>query len=139
MNDIIDIEIILKRRKYPRIYNIGTILIVILLIIIYIIFTYKYQTYYITYGKIVDNKLEVLIPIEDVQYLKNNSQIELNNKQYNYIIDSISSELIIDTSYKNYQVFYLSINDLTSVNNYAYQVKIPKENEIIAKYLKKYI
>ena len=37
MNDIIDIEIILKRKKYPKVYSIGIILIVILLIITYII------------------------------------------------------------------------------------------------------
>lgn len=139
MNDIIDIEIILKRKKYPKVYSIGIILIVILLIITYIIFTYKYQSYYITYGKVVDNKLEVLMPLEDAKYLKSNSLIELDNKSYNYTINSISNDIVVDASYKNYQVFYLNINNLSNLNNYAYQVKIPKENEIIAKYLKKYV
>lgn len=139
MNDIIDIEIILKRKKYPKVYSIGIILIVILLIITYIIFTYEYQSYYITYGKVVDNKLEVLMPLEDAKYLKSNSLIELDNKPYNYTINSISNDIVVDASYKNYQVFYLNINNLSNLNNYAYQVKIPKENEIIAKYLKKYV
>lgn len=139
MNDILDIEIILKRKQYPKIYNIGIILIIILLIITYMIFTYKYQSYYITYGKIIDNKLEVLIPLEDIKYLKNNSLIELNNTKYTYTIDNISSDLVVDASYNNYQVFYLSINNLTNLNNYVYQIKIPKENKILAKYIKKYI
>ena len=52
MNDILDVEIILKRKKYSPIYNVGIILIIIFLIIVYILFTYQYQIYYISKGKV---------------------------------------------------------------------------------------
>ena len=33
MNDLLDIEVILQRKKYSKIYNFGTIMIIILLMI----------------------------------------------------------------------------------------------------------
>ena len=75
VNDILDIEIILTRKKYPKIYNLGIIIFIIILIFIYIIFTYNYQTYYISKGKALNNNLELLVNIEDIKYITNNKVI----------------------------------------------------------------
>lgn len=139
MNDILDIEIILKRKKYPIIYNIGIILTIIILTITYIIFTYKYQTYYKSKAKMIDNQLELLINIEDLKYINNNNIIIIDNKKYNYSLDSIDEQLYVDETYKNYKYVYLKVNNLNNINNYVYEIKIPKENKIIAKYLKEYL
>ena len=139
MNDILDIEIILKRKKYPIIYNIGIILTIILLAIIYIIFTYKYQTYYKSKAKMIDNKLELLINIEDLKYINNNDIIIIDDKKYNYNLDSIDGQLYVDENYKNYKYVYLKVTNLNNINNYVYEIKIPKENKILAKYLKEYL
>ena len=138
MNDILDVEIILKRKKYSPIYNVGIILIIIFLIIVYILFTYQYQTYYISKGKVLDNKLELIVDINDIKYVKNNSLIKLDDTYYHYSIEKISEELIVDNLYNNYQYVYLEVDGLKEKDNYVYQIKIPKEKQILAKYLKKY-
>ena len=138
MNDILDIEIILKRKKYSPIYNVGIILIIIFLIIVYILFTYQYQTYYISKGKVLDNKLELIVDVNDIKYIKNNSLIKLDDIYYHYSIEKISEELIVDNLYNNYQYVYLEVDGLKEKDNYVYQIKIPKEKQILAKYLKQY-
>ena len=138
MNDILDVEIILKRKKYSPIYNVGIILVIIFLIIVYILFTYQYQTYYISKGKVLNNKLELIVDVNDIKYIKNNSLIKLDDTYYNYSIEKIGEELIIDNLYNNYQYVYLEVDGLKEKDNYVYQIKIPKEKQILAKYLKKY-
>lgn len=139
MNDILDIEIILKRQKYPKIYDIGVILTIIIAIFIYIIFTYDYQSYYIMKGKMIDNTLELLVDINDLKYLEKSNNLEIENTNYSYKIIKINEELYIDEFYNNYKYVYLKVSNLTNIDNYVYEVKIPKEKKKIAKYLKEYI
>lgn len=136
MNDLLDIEVILQRKKYPKIYNFGSIMIIILLIFIYIISTYTYESYYTTKGKVIDNKIELLINPEDIIYIEENSSLKLDNITYQYTIDNIGSELLIDENYNNYQYVYLKILDFSSIDNRIYEVSIPKERVSLAKYLK---
>lgn len=140
MNDLLDIEIILNKQKYSWIYNTGVIIIAITLITLYIIFTYKYQSYYISKAKTVGDELEMLVNINDIKYLKENNCLEIDNQKYLYKIDTISEELIIDELYNTYQYVYIKVANLTkTIDNYIYEVKIPKENKAIAKYLKEYL
>lgn len=136
MNDLLDIEVILQRKKYPKIYNFGSVMIIILLIFIYIISTYTYESYYTIKGKALDNKIELLINPEDIMYIEENSSIKLDNITYQYTIDNIGSELLIDENYNNYQYVYLKILDFSSIDNRIYEVSIPKERVSLAKYLK---
>ena len=136
MNDLLDIELILKRKKYPKIYNFGSVMIIILLIFIYIISTYTYESYYTIKGKALDNKIELLINPEDIMYIEENSSIKLDNITYQYTIDNIGSELLIDENYNNYQYVYLKILNFSSIDNRIYEVSIPKERVSLAKYLK---
>lgn len=136
MNDLLDIEVILQRKKYSKIYNFGTIMIIILLIFIYIISTYTYESYYTIKGKAIDNKIELLINPEDIIYIEENSSLELDNITYQYTIDNIDSELLIDENYNNYQHVYLKILNFSSIDNRIYEVSIPKERVSLAKYLK---
>ena len=86
MNDLLDIEVILQRKKYSKIYNFGTIMIIILLIFIYIISTYTYESYYTIKGKAIDNKIELLGCGMWNNYIFAQKQIYLNNKNglYSY-------------------------------------------------------
>lgn len=136
MNDLLDIEVILQRKKYSKIYNFGTIMIIILLIFIYIISTYTYESYYTIKGKAIDNKIELLINPEDIIYIEENSSLELDNITYQYTIDNIGSELLIDENYNNYQHVSLKILNFSSIDNRIYEVSIPKERVSLAKYLK---
>ena len=136
MNDLLDIEVILQRKKYPKIYNFGSVMIIILLIFIYIISTYTYESYYTIKGKALDNKIELLINPEDIMYIEENSSIKLDNITYQYTIDNIGSELLIDENYNNYQHVSLKILNFSSIDNRIYEVSIPKERVSLAKYLK---
>lgn len=139
MNDILDIEIILKKQKYHPIYNIGTILLIILLSFIYITSIYTYKTYYKILGKTIDGKIELLVKINDLKYITQNNQLTIDNLPYKYNINKISEELYIDENFENYQYVYLNIEILNTINNYVYEIKIEKENKKIIEYLKEYL
>lgn len=139
MNDNIDIEIILRKQKYHPIYNIGTILIIILLVFLYVSCTYKYQTYYITKGTIKNDKLELLVDINSIKYIYDNNILTIDNINYQYYLESISEELYLDESLNNFKYLYLNVNHLSNIENYVYELKIKKENKRIIEYLIDYL
>ena len=139
MNEILDIEIILKKQKYSFIYNIGTILLIILLVFIYVSFTYKYKTYYMSKGVIKNGNLELLVKIDDIKYVSKNHIINIDNKLYKYKIIEISENFYVDESYNNYKYIYLKIDNLNNIDNYVYEVKLEKENKKIIEYIHDYI
>ena len=139
MNELLDIEIVLNKNKYSKIYNIGTILILITLIFIYITSIYRYQTYLIVKGKVTNNYLELLLDIEDIKYISTQNKLIIDNQNYDYKIISISDNLYIDELYNNYKYVYLEVKKLNNINNYVYEVKIKKENKKIIEYLKDYL
>ena len=139
MNDIIDIEIILKKQKYHPIYNIGTILIVIVLLFIYITFIYKYKTYYITKGTMINGNIKLLVDIDDIKYISNNNILTIDSNNYIYSIKEIDNNLYVDDSLNNYKYIYIKVNNLNNLDNYVYEIKFVKENKQIIEYLKEYI
>lgn len=139
MDNIFEIDMILNKKKYSKIYNPSILIIIIILIFIYIIFTYKYQSYYVSKGKMVDNKLELIININDLKYIQNNHTLKIDDQTYRYQISSISMETYVDETYESYKYIYLEINNLTNIDNYVYEIKIPKENKYLSKYLKEYL
>jgi len=139
MNDILDIEIILKKQKYNNIYNVGIILLIILSISIYISFIYKYKTYYITKGTMINGELQLIVEISDIKYITNNNRLKISNNYYQYEVSRISEELYVDDQLKNYKYIYLQVDSLNNLNNFVYDIKIEKENKKIIEYLKEYI
>lgn len=139
MNDILDIEIILKRNKYPKIYNISLIILAIISIFIYVIFTYKYQSYYQTKGKIQNNELIVIVDLNDLKYFVDNTILLIDNQEYSYQVNNIDDNIYIDDNYNNYTYIHLKVSMLKNINNYVYEIKVKKENKTLAKYLKEYL
>ena len=139
MNDILDIEIILKKQKYGCIYNIGFILLVILLIFLYVSFVYKYKTYYISKGTMKNGQLVLLVNLDNLKYITNNNIIKINSNNHNYHVDKISEEIYVDELLNNYKYVYLLVNNLNNLDNYVYEVKLVKENKKLIEYLKEYI
>ena len=139
MDNNIDIDLIINRQKYSQIYNFTLILTIILIVILYIIFTYKYQTYYQLKGKMIDNKIELLVPIKEISMIQKNNALIIDDTSYSYQIVHISNELYIDPNYQNYCYLYLKVTNLENIDNFVYDIKIPKENKILAKYLKDYM
>ena len=139
MNDILDIEIILKKQKYSKIYNIGMILLIILLIFIYVSFIYTYKTYYINKGTMIDGNLKLLVNLDDIKYITSNNSLKIDNVYYEYQISKISEELYVDDYLNNYKYIYLKVNDLNNIDNYVYEIKLVKKNKKLIEYLKEYI
>lgn len=139
MNDILDIEIILKKQKYSIIYNIGFIIVIILLIFLYVSFVYEYKTYYISKGTMQDGQLMLLVNTEDLKYVTSNNNLKINSNNYRYKIEKISEELYVDEELNNYKYVYLLVNNLNNIDNYVYEVKLVKENKKLIEYLKEYI
>ncbi len=129
---------LLDGKQYTKIYKFNYILIVIILISSYIICMFEYQTYYLFRGRMIDNQLEIKVPVEDIEYFKNNHYLLIANQKYRYKITDISN-LYIDDNYHNYLYLYLTIPGLSNVDNYIYEAKIPKEKKRMAKYLKDYL
>ena len=138
MNDILDIEIILKKQKYSLVYNIGWIIMIIILLFIYVSFTYKYQNYYINQGIMVDGNIKLLVKIDEIKYITNNKVLNIDNQNYDYIVKEISEELYVDESFTNYKYVYIQAKNINNINNYVYTIKIKKEYKKIIEYLKDY-
>lgn len=139
MSDNLEIDLILSRKKYPIYYELTYLIILIILLFIIIILSFKYQTYYLNTGKMVNSSLEILVNINDLDYLGNSATLIIDDKEYNYKITKISNELYTDNNYQNYRYVYLNIHNLNNIDNYSYTIKIPKENKIIAKYIIDYL
>jgi len=139
MNDILDIEIILKKQKKTKIYNIGLVLLIILLIFIYVSFIYTYKIYYINKCTMIDGNLKLLVNLDDIKYITNNNSLKIDNIYYEYQISKISEELYVDETLNNYKYIYLKVNNLNNINNYVYEIKLVKENQKLIEYLKEYI
>lgn len=139
MNDILDIEIILNKQKYPITYNIGLLIFIILLAFLYTSYTYQYKTYYITKGTVIDGDIKLFVQIDDIKYFTNNDKLIIDNLPYDYIVDRIDEEMYVDTSFNNYKYVYLKVNNLNNINNYVYEIKLVKENKKIIEYLKEYL
>ena len=139
MNEILDIEIILTKNKYHFIYKISTILITCILVFIYITHIYSYQSYYIAKGKVIDNKLEVILPLDNIKYITKHNNLIIDDQKHSYKIVSISDELYVDESYNNYKYVYLEVDKINNINNYVYEIKLKKENKKIINYIKDYL
>ena len=139
MNDVLEIALMLNKRRYAKIYNASVILIVIFFVSIIVIFTIKYQSYYITMGTMIDNKLELLVNIQDINMINDNNTLVIDNVKYNYKISKIDNKLYRDDTFNNYKNLYLDVTNLTNIDNFVYEIKIPKENKTLYKYIIDYI
>ncbi len=138
MSDEFELDFILYYQKLPKIYKLSYLITIIIIVIFIILFIFRYQTYYITKGKINDNQLVIAIDINDLKYLDKNI-LYIGDKKYSFKLTNVSKELQVDNYYHNYRYAYLEVTNLKSIDNYVYEIKIPKEKKTLAKYLKKYL
>lgn len=139
MNELLDVEIILKRKDYPKIYNIGIIMMIIMLIFLLIGSIYDYQTYLIIDSQVVDNKLELLIKSDEVKYIVNGNYLFIGEEKYSYKVVKINDKLIYGIDKKIYQYVYLDVSSIKKIDNFIYQVRFLKEKKKLIKYLENYI
>ena len=114
----LEIDLILNRKKYPKIYYATSVIIIILIIFIYLICTLKYETYYLNFGQGVLNEMKVLVCIDDLKYVINNNTIIIDNKGYHYQLSQIDDDLYVGEDYRNYKYVYLIIDNLDIIPNH---------------------
>ena len=139
VNEVLEIALILDGNRYNKLYYAGLMIGIVLLIIMIIIFTCKYQSYYITMGTMIDNKLELLVNIDDIRVVEENNIVTINDKNYKYTIVKIDKELYRDDNFNNYKSVFLKIDNLSNIDNYVYKIKIPKEYKALVSYIKDFI
>lgn len=139
MNDILDIEVILKRQKYGFIYNSYFILLLIILFFIVLVCIYKYKTYFIVNGIMDNGYVKIMVNDDDIKYISLNDKLEIDDLEYNYYITRIDDNLYVDDNYNNYRYLYLKIDGINNLDNYVYKLKFVKENKKIIEYIKDYI
>ena len=120
------------------IYNI----LYLIVLVIWSINTFYYHSFFQVHSQILRINslyyLEVLIPVEEVNIITNQSKIEIASKNYNYQVYKIDSNAIYDGN-KNYQKIYLKIENLEEsyqINGYQLEIKIEKSSKKIIDYLK---
>lgn len=120
------------------IYNI----LYLIVLVIWSINTFYYHSFFQVHSQILRINslyyLEVLIPVEEVNIITNQSKIEIASKNYNYQVYKIDPNAIYDGN-KNYQKIYLKIENLEEsyqINGYQLEIKIEKSSKKIIDYLK---
>ena len=139
MNDVLEIALMVNRQRYAKIYKTSFVLMIIFFISIIVIFTIRYQSYYITMGTMIDNKLELLVNIHDISLISDKHTLVIDNVSYSYKISKIDNKLYRDEFFNNYKNIYLEVTNLVNIDNLVYEIKIPKENKTFAYYILDYI
>ena len=139
MNDVLEIALMVNRQRYAKIYKTSFVLMIIFFISIIVIFTIRYQSYYITMGTMIDNKLELLVNIHDISLISDKHTLVIDNVSYSYKISKIDNKLYRDEFFNNYKNIYLEGTNLVNIDNLVYEIKIPKENKTFAYYILDYI
>ena len=134
MSDDLEIVLVLDRTNYGMVYRLTYIIFVIIMLTILLVVSFKYEHYYITTGKVVSGKLELLVMVNDIDYIEAHHDLELSGKKYNYRLNAIEDELYLLDGV-NYQKIYLEVYKLSKLDNYVGKIKIPKENKRIITYL----
>lgn len=105
------------------------ITIFIILLIVSFTFNFYYEENYQNRGIGIKNSyIETLVNIEDISKITNNRNIIINNKEYNYDISKINSE-VQNINNNLYQVVLIKINKKILENEYiSYIIPIKKIN-----------
>lgn len=102
-------DIIINNNKYPCIYHIRFILILLIGPIIYILTIFKYQPYYKYQAVVENNYLLINKSINDIE----NNKFIYNNIVYNYTIinkeDSQNTYLLPNQKFKNGETIIIKI------------------------------
>lgn len=139
MNDILDIELILNRKKYSYIYCSLFVFLFIIFVFALVTIFYDIDDYYVFKAKFFNNSLELMVLEDDIDYIYSNSLLTINDINYTYVVKSIDDEYYVDNFNNVYKYVYIDVLGTTFFENLVYEVKIFKEKKKIIEYLKEEI
>ena len=107
--------------------------ILVISLILLIIFNNDFYDYYNGKGEVKDNILSTLVFIDDIETLKNNNEIKINDDLYAYKIDSIETENYVSNGFV-YKIINIKVNDYKDIDNNYIDYQIVKEKDSILNY-----
>ena len=107
--------------------------ILVISLILLIIFNNDFYDYYNGKGEVKDNILSTLVFIDDIETLKNNNEIKINDDLYAYKIDSIETENYVSNGFI-YKIINIKVNDYKDIDNNYIDYQIVKEKDSILNY-----
>ena len=139
---MIDSYIILNRKTNTIIKILILNIIIIAVLFIWGINRFDYQSFFHIHSKIINFNsyfvLELLIPVKEVNQIKEQNRLFIGTKEYYYNIKEIDNNIIYQNN-TNYQKIYLEVKKLDQkylINNYHVDIKIPKSPKKLIEYLK---
>lgn len=140
MNNVNSYIILNKsNNKIIKLFIILSIFIVLLLVLILNI---KYKKYYYLYGQVDNNyRLILYCDIDNLEIIKKNNKIQIDNNTYNYKILSIDTKYTVLNNTNNYIqiVIDINLNSEDKITNNILKLKILVSNKKLFYYLIDYI
>lgn len=140
MNNVNSYIILNKNtNKIIKSFIILSIFIVLLLVLILNI---KYKKYYYLYGQVDNNyRLILYCDIDNLEIIKKNNKIQIDNNTYNYKILSIDTNYTVLNNTNNYIqiVIDINLNSEDKITNNILKLKILVSNKKLFYYLIDYI
>ncbi len=134
--------IILNRKTNFIIKIFMCIVVFLIILVIWGINTLSYRSFFHIHSQLLNLDsfyyLEVLIPVEEVNFITNKNKIVINSREYNYQVYKIDPNIIFHQQ-KNCVKLYLEVENLDDaykINGYQLDVKIEKESKKIIDYLR---
>lgn len=125
------------QRKIPKILFTWLILFTFIILgVILINQTFKLTDYYKTSGIVKYNKLNLLVPISELEIITDNSDIYIGSDKYTYEIDRIGYEIINEQNnfYKEVMI-KVNLNDRDFIDNAVVEVRFVVEEMTIFEYI----
>lgn len=135
MNDNIDEYIILN--KMNKMKSSTIILFVIILLFLLLSNILEYESFYDISAIYNNSKVTLFVNLKDIDNVLNNDYLILDNKEYDYFIESIDKDLLIDNNL-NYKKITININlpRKYQINNLIINFRKRREKKKIIYYLK---
>lgn len=136
LNNNIDEYIILNKKSFPKITSFTVILFILILLILLLSNTIEYESFYDITAIYNNSKVSLLVNLNDLDNVLDNDYLILNNKKYNYYIESINEELLIDNNL-NYKKINININlpKKYQINNLIINFRKRREKKKIIYYV----
>ena len=116
------------------------IIIVIILSLIIFFIEFHYKTFYHIKGTVIIKDenycISLLIPLNQIKYITDNHSVEIDKKNYDYQVISISNEYYSDnkTTYQKIEI-EVSLDNKYKYENLTIDLKFLKENQRVIDYI----
>lgn len=132
---------IILNKKTSNIINMFILISLMIVITLIVITQFKYIKYYEIKGMVVKNnddyKLQLYIAPDKLNVIKNNKKIIIEEKEYEYKINSIDNEYTINNYLK--VIIDIKLLEKDKINNNILQIKIQESNKKLFYYIKNYL